>query len=340
MTQRSRPLLFSLILLSSTILLPFALNLSSQVIAQTSSQVTVWAADFETGDNSQFNGVVRDTCQNGVIGVTPTIVHSGQYAGYYYGGPSQVAGSSCREYVTAVASVPLTSYYWSGWFYVPTYTPVGWVSFATLGTDTTGHAITLDGSVHQTISVYLANLGGTYNTGQAFPLNQWFQLSVLAHSVDSPNGDVTVYLNGAPIFYQAGTIQGGAMQYMHFGVYKGDTQPTWTVIEDDLILETTSSVTSSSVTTTTSTPTSGSSITVTVKESSPCSYTKGNVQLILKSTLISQKNFQLSCSATKTTLSFTGIRSGTYTVKVTWNNKSQTSTVTVPPNQSVTFLIS
>ncbi len=109
----------------------------------------VWSANFETEDNSQFNGRVVNTCVNGIVGVSTTIVHSGTYSGYYYG-QSSSSLLACKETPTLGLSgsysvyQPIVNFHFMVWVYVQTAALHGWISLATFNTNTQGGPFTID----------------------------------------------------------------------------------------------------------------------------------------------------------------------------------------------------
>jgi hypothetical protein len=238
----------------------------SMTTTYTSGQI-VWSANFETGDNSQFNAGQSSTCLNGVIGVSSSIVHSGNYAGYY-SGQMPVGQVSCREH--PLEALPnLTDFHWEMWVYVPTQNQTDWLSFATFNTVPKGPPFTLDASTIKSTPEGLIDIDITRTnpstyvwSNVTFPYNAWFKLSLDAHAVDTTQGNLTVYLNDAPIIHYQGQLLSGPFNHCHFGAYFGGNQSSWTVYNDDIVVEalsggggttTSSTTTSTSDTTTTST---------------------------------------------------------------------------------------
>ena len=76
----------------------------------------VWSATYESGTHSDFNSVLQ-TENNGVLTVTNTFAHSGQWSGYYYriGSPGNVS----RAYPSHELSTPLERFRLEIWVYVP-----------------------------------------------------------------------------------------------------------------------------------------------------------------------------------------------------------------------------
>jgi rhamnogalacturonyl hydrolase YesR len=216
--------------------------------------------NFETGNHTYGTTYNYELCQNGVDGYSslnpPTngaIVHSGNYAGYYYGGPPvDPSGRSCREYPQFGPSFPpLTDFYWEMWVYVPnSYPNTGWVSFATFdGGDWVPFG--LDATANGYFDSDIVGSGLVTMSSTQFPLNQWFKLSLIAHGVGSNDASLVYYFNDVEMIQVTGVkVADGPLVQGHFGLYKQSTVGDYALYNDDILIETLSS---SSGTTTTAT---------------------------------------------------------------------------------------
>ncbi len=207
----------------------------------------IWSANFETGDNSQFNLARADSCTNGTIGVTSSIVHTGKYAGYY-SGKSNYPFGSCREYPSLSLFLipykllqPITSFRLSIWVYLPYVALNGWVSFITLGSNDT-QPITLDADRHQQLTLFVSSSNGnqiiTQNVGPRvkFPFNEWFNINVEVLRTGAQD-EVIVYQDAKPIISFTGTALRGPLAYAHFGLYMSKEQASFAILNDDITLE-------------------------------------------------------------------------------------------------------
>lgn len=222
-------------------------------VSASAGHVLVWSANFETGDNSQFNGDLESTCANGVVGVSSTIVHSGRYAGYYYG-QGNSSSASCREFKNLNLYVPpysnyqpLNDFYFEMWVYVipnPDGKLAGWISFATFDTPHIGFPFTIDGETNNQICLYVSLEGGkltcqNLNTQTLiqFPFHQWFNVAVLANIIpNTTTSNVTVYYDGLAIIQNEGNLLNGPFAYGHFGLYMSTLNPSVTILNDDMEL--------------------------------------------------------------------------------------------------------
>jgi len=229
----------------------FFLSVSSTLSLVVAGETIVWSANFETGNNSQFNGPQASTCNSGIVGVSTTIIHSGHYAGYYYG---KGAGSGvCREYPSEFISnsQPLTDFYWNMWVYVPSVKLTDWVSFATFAPGNRSTSLlslvpfTIDSSTGRELHLYVdvlplgqrIILQNLVRKAVQWPLNAWFQISVTAHGLGTPNADIIVNQNGIPIIHYHGKLLNGPLTIVHFGLYMGGGQSAFSVLNDDIIIE-------------------------------------------------------------------------------------------------------
>jgi hypothetical protein len=273
--------------------IPIPSSIRPLTSGSTQATTTVWSANFETGNNAQFNGQVYNTCIDGNVSVSTTIVHTGSYSGYYYGIGNGTSGTgtghgSCREYPQLNLAVspysayqPITDFVFDGWFYVPTpangtiagcsvlYSSYcSWISFATLASGT-DWPFTIDGlnvNGSRRIALWIGNdnmTGFIQNINTSSPqywnFDSWMELTAVAHiAIGTSNSDVTIYENGIPIIYYAGDVLSGPLEYAHFGLYmsQSNTQPI-IILNDDLsIEEITQTTTTSATTSTTATSTS------------------------------------------------------------------------------------
>jgi hypothetical protein len=212
----------------------------------------VWSADFETGDNSQFNGRLYDTCSKGVVGVSTTTVHNGRYAGYFAGASS--SPPNCREYVTVnfITSegmdLYLSDFYWESWFYVPTMTLAHcasgcWVSFATFSTKVDfNYPFVIDSESNRQVYVWVVQGGYaiTQNLVSApikWPFDTWFKLSILARGVGTSQAEFTMYQDDVPIVHSTSNLMPGGLSSIHEGLYMGSSQPSWAVYNDDILVQ-------------------------------------------------------------------------------------------------------
>jgi len=212
------------------------------------TQTLVWSANFEHGDNSQFNGAIANTCHNGIIGVSSIIVHKGTYSGYYYGkGNSKSASDSCREYPSLnldskpyLGYQPISNFYFKMWIYIPKVSLKSWISFATFGTgDLTPFTIDCNPSRQIQLFVSVSNTLVTQNlvpTPRSIPFDNWFSISLYAYGLGTSNGQITIYQNGTPIIQFHGTLLNGPLTVAHFGLYMSNDQPSFAIYNDDLSL--------------------------------------------------------------------------------------------------------
>ncbi|MBI4929200.1 MAG: T9SS type A sorting domain-containing protein [Bacteroidetes bacterium] len=215
--------------------------------------VLIWSADFETGDQSQFHNLENtDLCDNGVIGVSSTIVHSGNYAGKYSGDMPSGA-IKCREYwnvnfktghpANTGTWLSMTDFYWEAWFYIPTVSwptgPTAWFSPVTIGTITNNWAtpLTLGSGSNRLINLFSHQTQTQFNQNNPtvpFPFDQWFKLSMIAHNFGPSNADVTLYQDNVAIIHATGNLSAGGNDSDHFGLYIGSGIPNFTVYNDDI----------------------------------------------------------------------------------------------------------
>ena len=344
---------------SSSSTVPTTSCCTSSTGSITSGQV-FWSADFETGDNSQFNApncmpgecgvfAATNTCQNGVIGVSSLnpltnggIVHSGNYAGYYSGGPPQDSTArNCREYPVVTFNQFLTDFYWDMWVYVPTFTQTGWVSFATFGNWANPNTqsfepFTLDALANGDFQLDNIYNGQYFPTSTPVPLNQWFELSLIAHGVGSSTATLQFYLNGQPLVSESGNVQPGPYNSGHFGLYKEASQGNYAVYNDDTVIEALSSsggttTTSSQSSTNTSSQTTSTVTSTVTSTGSPTTTistitTGGSTSLTTATSTASGGTTTLTTTQTgsPTTVTSTVVS----TVTTTGSSSNQTSTET------------
>lgn len=329
-------------------------------LSQPSSEtrINVWSANFETGDNSQFNGGAVKTCVDGTISVS-NLSHAGIYSGAYSGrNPLVAVDDSCREYKNENLAVapyqsfqPIHDFYFEMYVYVPTTTLTDWISFATLGSGDM-KPLTINaypnGEIFLTVSGHPGRAGSidiTQNLGQPvvkIPFGQWFSLSMTAHNVDSNTADLSVSENGVPIIHYVSTGLSAPLAYTHFGLFIGQAQKqSVRVLNDDILIQ-------KIITNFTSTTTVASSSTSTL--SGVLFSIRVNVHLLSCRTVtvtltltsgtltIRTQTLQLTCSQTLRSINFNGLAPGIYRVVMTVPGSStQGKSAIVPPNTSLSF---
>ncbi len=203
--------------------------------------------NFETGNNSQLNGQLQNTCTSGAVAVSSTNVHSGGYAGYYSGqGNATSTSKSCREYnmlnlnMKPYAAVgPMTNFYFKMWVYIPKVTIPSWISFATFGSGD-GLPFTVDGNNHNQIQLFVSIVGNKVFTQNlvspavVFPFDRWFSISLVARNVGGQTSQITIYQDDVPIINYQGLLLANPMAYAHFGLYMSNKQPSLTLYNDDV----------------------------------------------------------------------------------------------------------
>ncbi len=212
------------------------------------TQTEVWSANFETGNNSQFNGLFNNTCLGGIIGVSTTIVHSGHYSGFYSGQSNATSGKpSCAEYPIVDLNVkpyskfqPITSFHFKMWVYIPRITQKSWFSFATFGTGDF-KPFTIDCNVHGQIQLFVSDVGriihqNSGSSARRVPFNRWFSISLYAYNLGTRNANVTIYQDGTQIIQYQGSLLNGPLTFAHFGLYMSNDQPSLVIYNDDLVL--------------------------------------------------------------------------------------------------------
>ncbi len=206
------------------------------------TQTLVWSANFETGSNSQFNGAFISTCLNGIIGVSKSREHAGNYSGYYYGeGNVSSTVKSCREYREVnfnvkpyLSYLPITNFRFLMWVYVPNVTLNGWFSLATFG-DGDDAPFTIDVTNRGQIQLFVSIAGNNIITQNlvpsalSVPFDRWFSLSILALNLGTSYAEITIYQNGTPIIYYQGNLLSGGLSHAHFGLYMSNKQPSVTL---------------------------------------------------------------------------------------------------------------
>jgi hypothetical protein len=235
-----------------------------------------WYADYSTGDQSQFStnpvsaypiggSEIMNTC-NGIVAVSSSpayggayggITHNGEpYAGYYSANTAEDTsaaasdGNACHvdPDMWSIGGKQWTSVYDEAWFYVPTQ-PLStscsgtgcWVSFdgwcdeSCLGGGVASAPVATKNLVQS--STVTGQLPQNVGAAVQWPLNQWFQISILALSMGTPQATFAVYYNGNMIMeYQSQAYGDGAFA-IHWGAYTSPSQQTWTIYNADLLLE-------------------------------------------------------------------------------------------------------
>ena len=249
---------------------------ASEVAASTPSGRVLWSCDFESGSMQSAgtgcfnvpNPSTQDVCPNsnnpGVV--ESSTVYSGNYAGYYASGGNANPNLPCRSYWNAefgggsprFPAITTDDFYVDGWFYVPSATISGWVSFITLAWASLGQPdLTVDSiptSPHGQ-SLYIHDVewttsGSTYyyqTNPITWPFDTWFNIGFAVHLVPAPGiSTYQVYQNGVEIIDASLTIQSSYtripnLHHIHFGLYMGPFDGTqnafWSVYNDDLVLE-------------------------------------------------------------------------------------------------------
>ena len=249
---------------------------ASEVAASTPSGPVLWSCDFESGSMQSAgtgcfnvpNPSTQDVCPNsnnpGVV--ESSTVYSGNYAGYYASGGNANPNLPCRSYWNAefgggsprFPAITTDDFYVDGWFYVPSATISGWVSFITLAWASSGQPdLTIDSiptSPHGQ-SLYIHDVewttsGSTYyyqTNPITWPFDTWFNIGFAVHLVPAPGiSTYQVYQNGVEIIDASLTIQSSYtripnLHHIHFGLYMGPFDGTqnayWSVYNDDLVLE-------------------------------------------------------------------------------------------------------
>jgi len=199
---------------------------------------TVFNASFQSGNvTDYFNDSVVATC-GAVDNASLTQVHNGLFAefDYYDGGP---CGENVRAYPTEQLSTPLAVFYLNIWVYVPEVKLTDWVSFITLHlTDDT--FITVDSNMQRQLHLWSKITGNTFQIAPvAWPFDKWFQIGILGRlQPGTTNSTIIVYQNGTPIITFTGDTGNGLLGRMHFGLYTGPEQWTFSVYNDDITLMT------------------------------------------------------------------------------------------------------
>lgn len=225
----------------------------------TPSGTSIWSADYESGKHeTYFTGPNTDDVKpgNSPGQVVTTRAHSGIYSGYYTVRSNTGNGSARCYWVKDfrfdssgkfnVSNIPAThDFKISGWFYVPSVTLIGWVSFITLHFEGWDAAVTIDSGKNKYAYIWTPN--GIFShsqagqTAQQWPFDSWFKLEVEIHYRPA-NQLSTIILREddiqiARLDAYATTPQAPKRIYdIHFGVYIGSTQPSFAIYNDDLEL--------------------------------------------------------------------------------------------------------
>ena len=227
----------------------------------------LWSSNFETGDLSQWNSAVIPNEPNGGASTTisSALTHSGIYSSYYsyVGSPNdQIKRAYPSENLTSLGIAP-SNFEVDMWIYVPSMvngTPVNltdWVSFLSVWVNpgAWNHAdpITINGNYQGTslsspqlqMSLEMLGVGVTESAPAPWPLNQWWELSLVGNLVPNPGASsFAVYQNGIKVLSWSGVmpttgLAGGpvsydGLSYLHAGLYAGPNQGTYVIYNDDI----------------------------------------------------------------------------------------------------------
>jgi len=342
--RRTRSL--PVVLLLSSIVIAFAFV---QPISASSSQL-VWVASFKGGNwASYFNAGFQTSC-NATISTSNKVHYADPYSGYYsHTGP--VCDQPVRAYPHEQVTPTLTDYAIMVWVYVPSVTLTDWVSFVTMHmSDET--FITVD-STQQVLHLWNnalplnARVIPQQNPIQ-WSFNTWFNIRVEAHlKPGTVNSQVTVYQNNMKIINFVGNTGNGSLWYMHFGLYTGPKQTTFSVYNDNIQLWqlVTSAATIANFRTTASATTTRAVITSTTQTdfTSSTSSSVSSALSTMTSVSMTSSTVVLSVSTSSTTVSSTTIVSlatATTTTEAAMNNTSITVSSTSQSSASSTTKMS
>ena len=193
------------------------------------------------------------------------MAHDGNYSSYYYyyGSPNgQVKRAYPSENLTSLGVTP-SSFEVDMWIYVPSAvngTPVtltDWVSFLSIwvnpGAWNYAYPITIDGNYQGVflsspqlhMSIEMLGEDATESTPIAWPLNQWWELTLVGSIVPNPGAShLAVYQNGVQVLSWSGVmpttglygepVSYNGLSYLHAGLYAGPDQGTYAIYNDDV----------------------------------------------------------------------------------------------------------
>jgi len=235
----------------------------------TTSTVTMnllWSSNFDTGDFSQWNAASPNDPNGGALAsITSTLAHTGTYSSYYYylGAPNgQTKRAYPSENLSSVGVTP-SKFEVDMWIYVPSTingTPVDltdWISFLSVwvnpGAWNYAYPITIDGNYQGVnlsspqlhMSIEMLGVDATEYAPTAWPLNQWWELTLVGSIVPNPGtSHLTVYQDGTKMLSWSGVmpttgsygepVTYNGLSYLHAGLYAGPDQGTYAIYNDDI----------------------------------------------------------------------------------------------------------
>lgn len=251
-----------LLLTSTTALVALNVTLVYGIDSGPPSGVSVWSADFESGDQGAWNWYAEQQPQNAIISVSSQTINNGGYSGYYYylGNPNG-KGDSIRAYPSEILDPRPATFYVQFWVYVPSVVNgqqvkiANWVSFASLWLNSppaypwngpSVNPITIDSFTNQQLALWLGPLKTSsgpsdpyyvYQTNPiTWPFDKWFSIGVFGIIQPAGNSSIIVYQNGVQIIKYVGNLGADCtgLGQMHYGLYADPAQATIAFYNDDI----------------------------------------------------------------------------------------------------------
>ena len=217
---------------------------------------TLWYADFETGDFSEFSlgggGGPYGNYGTASAAVNAGVAHTGVEAAQF-SVTTPPAGSGIGYSRTAeFASHPGADLYFSGWFYLPvdttttaSYRNLMYFYSHGIASDTETISVGISGggggAGSANIYVYSQQASTNYASAHAVPIATWFRVDVLYNCSATGLGRVTVWVDNTKIADQAAALTNLATQNCGVAwVYETDgvSPSPASVLMDDLAIST------------------------------------------------------------------------------------------------------